>query len=410
MKKVTPSLFLLREAVTSIGVTRLRTLLAVIGIVMGVGSVILMVAVGSGSRQAVDTALAKLGTNLIMVSNTPSDFRTLRKSGFARLSLHDASMIAALPSIRDAVASTNSQSAKLTAGMYNQDVQMVGTTPDYFAIKQWKFLAGNSFDDDAVRLNRRQVVIGSSIALQAFGSPQAALDHIIRLDKIPFQVVGVLEPKGRGMDGTDMDGIAILPLGVAQRLSPFSTRSGIPLILARARSQEALIPAMQGITDYLRERQHLSPTDNDNFSVRNLASLVKTASDTSRTLSLLLGAVASISLVVGGIGIMNIMLVTVTERRREIGIRRSIGGSQHAIQVQFLLEAVLIATLGGIGGLLLGIGGAAAAAQWVGLPVKIDMWSVVVALGIAAIVGIASGVYPASRAARIDPVEALRTL
>ncbi len=403
-------LFLVRESITSIGVTKLRTFLAVIGIVMGVGSVILMVAIGAGSRASVESALSKLGSNIISISSAPPNFQVMRKSGFAKLKPRDAMTIANLPSMQDAAPLAMPQSVKIAQGHDKWDVQMLGTTPGFFPIKDWKFAEGDSFSEADVMSNRRVMVLGKTVAMRAFQG-QNGIGRSLRVDNLPFQVVGVLEPKGQSLDGSDMDNLIVVPLGVAKRLSPFSLRGDtIPLVIARAKSQKTMNSALREVTEQLRQQQHLSPKDENNFSVRNLTSIAQTATDTSRTLSLLLGAVASISLVVGGIGIMNIMLVTVTERRREIGIRRSIGATQHEIMLQFLLEAVLIATLGGLGGLLLGVGGAAAAERWVGLPVQINLWSVGVALGIAALVGTASGVYPASRAARINPVEALRTL
>jgi putative ABC transport system permease protein len=399
-----------REAWISITASRLRTFLAVLGIVIGVGSVILMLAVGSGSRQAVQDAINKLGSNLLIISPGNSDNKGLRSNSISELTVKDAEAIAQLPSIYSAAPATSQREFQVSASSKNWNTRITGTTPEFFDIRNWTFAEGQPFTAEDQRLGKRVAVIGSTVAMQLFGS-EPPLGMTFRINGLPFQIIGVLEAKGQGFDGRDQDDAIFIPITTAEsKLWGYTFSAGIvQFIFAEAIGKEELETATDEITQLLRQRNKLRETDADNFTVRNLTSIARVATDTTKALSILLGAIASISLIVGGIGIMNIMLVTVTERTREIGIRKAIGATKKNILTQFLMEAILIAGVGSLIGLATGIGLGFAAEHWMSVPVQYSVWSAIMALGVAVGVGLASGLYPAFKAAGMEPIEALRT-
>ena len=402
---------LFREAWISVAASRLRTFLAMLGIVIGVGSVILMLAVGSGSQRQVQDAIDQLGSNLLIITPGSSDNKGLRSNSISKLTVKDAEAIAQLPTIFSASPATSQREFQVSAGSNNWNSRITGTTPEFFAIRNWVFAEGQSFTAEDQRLGRRVAVIGATVATELFGE-QAPLGMTFRINGLPFQVVGLLESKGQGFDGRDQDDAIFIPITTAEsKLWGYMFASGVvQFIFAEAISKDDLELATEDITQLLRERNKLKETEADNFTVRNLTAIARVATDTTKALSILLGAIASISLIVGGIGIMNIMLVTVAERTREIGIRKAVGATRRHILSQFLMEAILIAGVGSAIGLAAGLGLGFAAEEWMSVPVEYSLWSVVMALGVAVGVGLASGLYPAFKAARMNPIEALRSV
>jgi len=382
-----------------------------LGIVIGVGSVILMLAVGAGSRSTVEEAINKLGSNLLIVTPGSSDNKGLRSNSLSSLEIKDADAVGQLPSIFAAAPATSPRDFQLTAGNKNWSSRTTGTTPDFFLVRNWVFAEGASFTIDDQKLGKRVAVIGATVANQLYGD-DTALGMTMRINGLPFLIVGILESKGQGFDGRDQDDTVFIPITTAEsKLWGYSYAMGVvQFIFAEAVDENSLYIATDEITQVLRIRHKLRETEADDFTVRNLTSIARVATDTTKALSMLLGAIASISLVVGGIGIMNIMLVTVTERTREIGIRKAVGATEHNILIQFLMEAIIIAGAGSLLGLLTGVGFGMGAEYWLSIRVEFSMWSVLLALGVAIGVGLASGLYPAFKAARMQPIEALRTV
>jgi putative ABC transport system permease protein len=400
---------LLHEAWVSIGANRLRTFLAMLGIVIGVGSVVLMLAVGAGSRRAVEESINKLGSNLLIITPGSSSDRGVRNAAISRLTEQDASAIAQIPNIIATAPATSPREFQVASGKLNWSTRITGTTPDFFSIRNWTFTQGDTFTNDDMRLGKRVAVVGSTIVKNLFPEGNA-LGEILRINGTPFLIIGILESKGQDFNGRDQDDTVIIPITTAQSKlwGNYYFAGVVQMIFAQTVSKEALNEADEEITALLRIRHKLRETQRDDFTIRNLTSITQVATETTRALSMLLGAIASISLVVGGIGIMNIMLVTVTERTREIGIRKAIGATEQQILLQFLMEAVIIASVGSAIGLLLGYIGGLSAEHWFAIEVDYSLWSVILALAVAVGVGIASGLYPARKAALMQPIEALR--
>ncbi len=389
---------LLHEALISIGANRLRTFLAILGIVIGVASVVLMLAVGRGSQLAVEESINKLGSNL-------------QNTNISELTAKDAEAMALLPSVIAAAPSTPMITMQANAGKNNWSTRVVGTTDDFFPIRKWEFSEGDAFSVEDMRLGRRVAVIGATVADKLFPG-ETALGGALRINDMPFRIIGVLSPKGQDFSGRDQDDAVYVPLLTAQTKLPndYAIAGTVQVIYAQAASREVIDFAIEELTDMQRYRHKLRDSEADDFTIRSLSSITQTATDTSEALSMLLGAIASISLIVGGIGIMNIMLVTVAERTREIGIRKAIGANDNQILLQFLFEALLIALTGCIIGLIIGIGGGLAAHTYVKVPIEYSLWSVALALAVAALIGLASGIYPAMKAAALQPIEALRSV
>ncbi|MFW0777246.1 MAG: ABC transporter permease [Rickettsiales bacterium] len=397
------------EAWLSVAASRLRTFLAMLGIVIGVGSVIIMMAIGTGSQRAVEEAIEKLGTNVIIVTAGSSSNQGLRSNIISELNIKDANAIAQLPSVLHASPSTSDRNFQVSAGSNNWNARVIGMTPEYFSIRNWTFAEGGSFTDEDQRKGKRVAVIGKTVATNLFGN-EFALGRTLRINGIPFHIVGITEEKGQSYSGRDEDNIVFVPITTAQsKLWGYRYVEGIvQIIFVQSLTKEVLYNAEQEITELMRERNKLRDADADNFTVRTLNSIAQTATSISQSLSLLLGTIAAISLVVGGIGIMNIMLVTVTERTREIGIRKAIGATEHNILTQFLLESIIISGVGSLIGFLTGVGLGYAAENYMGITVVFTLWSVLTALAVAIGVGLFSGLYPAFKAARMQPIEALR--
>jgi len=402
---------LLQEAWISIIASRLRTFLAMLGIIIGVSSVVLMIAVGSGSQKAVQDAINKLGSNILIIAPNSKQAGGLRSSNISRLAISEAALAAQLPTVLATAPTSRTKSFQVAGKRLNWSTQVIGTTPDFFFIREWVFALGDSFTDEDVRLSRRVAVIGATVASKMFGE-ENPFGQILRINNLSFFIVGVLEAKGQGFDGKDQDDIIYVPITSAQgKLSGKMELEGtVQNIFVKVVSKQEMENTALLITELLRERRKLTEAQSDYFTIRDLSAVTAVASETTRALSILLGSIASISLLVGGIGIMNIMLVTVSERTREIGIRKAIGATENNILLQFLLEAIVISGVGSIFGMALGFAGGLAVEKWVNMPVVYSMWSVFLSLGVALMIGILSGIYPAHKAAKLQPIEALRSV
>ena len=386
---------------------KLRSVLTALGIIIGVGAVIAMVSIGNGAKAQVEQQIASLGENVILIfsgSVTSSGIRTGWGSA-GTLKIEDAEAIRREVPDVIAVSEEVISTSQVSAGNQNWFTRIYGESPEYFDIRQWPLSEGANFTAQDVRSANKVCVIGRTTASQVFGS-ESPIGQVLRIKGVPFLVTGVLTPKGLSPQGTDQDDIVIMPYTSAmKRVIGGSTLRGINVQVA---SPDDLAPAQQQITELLRQRHGIRSGRDDDFTVRNQQEIAETATATSRVMTLLLGAIASVSLVVGGIGIMNIMLVSVTERTREIGVRLAVGAHGRDILTQFLIEAVTLSVIGGVIGILLGLGASRLLSVFAHWPTLISIPSIIAAFFVSAAVGIFFGFYPAREAARLDPIEALR--
>jgi putative ABC transport system permease protein len=394
----------MKLALQAISRNAMRSFLTVLGIVIGVGAVIAMVTIGNGTTEKVRAELAKLGSNLLFMN--PGQFGPGRASSTARsFNARDVDAIRAqLRGVR-AVAPLAQQSATVVYGTENRVTRVIGTTDDYFVTQDWLLATGRQFLEGEVRAGSGVCVIGQTVREKLFGGA-SPLGETLRVKKVACEVIGVLAGKGQSSFGTDQDDIVIMPLRAFQRriagntdISSINVSAGDGVNTARVQAE---------LERLMRERRGIVAGKEDDFSVRDTRQLAQTMTGTTAIMTQLLGAVASVSLLVGGIGIMNIMLVSVTERTREIGIRLAIGALERQVLAQFLVEAVVLSGFGGIIGIALGLGLAALATQALQVPFLLDPGIVVLAFGFSALVGVVFGYFPARRAARLDPIEALR--
>jgi putative ABC transport system permease protein len=400
---------MLGEAWMAMGANRLRTALTMLGMVIGVGAVVIMMAIGQGAQYAVQQTIGTMGANLYIVLSGSFTTAGVRSgaAGGPTLNVADAEAIGELEGVAN-VAPTHQGTRQLVYGSQNWSSTVVGTTPSYLEARSWNIVNGAAIGESDVRSSTRVALIGKTVAENLFGTDDP-VGKTMRIQQNPFIVIGVLGSKGQNLDGRDQDDTVIIPLTTAQRKvfgTPFL--GSVRMIMVQAESAEAMPKVEADITALLRQRHRLREGQPEDFFMRNLSAAAETQAETTRTMSILLGAIASISLLVGGIGIMNIMLVSVTERTREIGIRMAIGARERDILMQFLLEAVMISLAGCLLGLLLGIGSALLVNAVTSMVIVISGSSVLVAFGVAAAVGIFFGYYPAQKAARLDPIEALR--
>ena len=382
----------------------LRSFLTVLGIVIGVGAVIAMVTIGRGTTAKVTADLAQLGSNLLFVR--PGQFGPGRASTDAKpFNIRDVEAIRSqIPGVR-AVAPTAQKSFTVIYGTENRLTLVAGTENDYFITQAWTLAAGRQFIEGEGRGGRAVCLLGETVRDKLFGRADP-IGHSIRVKNVSCEVVGLLQSKGQSSSGADQDDIVLMPLRVFQRRLAGNTDIGSINISARDGVDTAKVQA--DVERLLRERRNISPGQIDDFSVRDMKQLAETTMATTTMLTALLAAVAAVSLLVGGIGIMNIMLVSVTERTREIGIRLAIGALEGQVLTQFLVEAVVLSLFGGLVGILMGLALAWLATGGLRVPFVLDTTIILIAFGFSALVGVIFGYFPARRAARLDPIEALR--
>jgi putative ABC transport system permease protein len=396
-----------RVALRALQRNKLRSLLTMLGIVIGVGAVIAMVGIGNGAKSQVEAQIATLGQNVILIfpGSTSSGGVQSGSGGVGTLKLEDAKAIAdEVPGVV-AVSPGTRVVAQLGFGNQNWSTSVAGEAPEYFDIRQWEIIEGAGFTEQDVRSAAKVAVIGATVALQLFGE-ENPLGQIMRIRNVPFQVIGVLKPKGMSIMGSDQDDVVVVPFTtVMKRLSG---GTNLRLITVQSAGENWTQSVVDGLSDLMRQRHRLAQDRDNDFIVRSQQEIAEMATATSKVLRLLLGAIASVSLVVGGIGIMNIMLVSVTERTREIGIRIALGAHGTDIMKQFLIEAVTLSSLGGVLGILLGLGTSTLLSRFAGWPTLTSPDAIIVAFLFSAAVGVFFGLYPAKKAAALDPIDALR--
>ncbi len=402
----------LTSALAAIRLNAMRSLLTALGVIIGVGSVIVMSAIGSGARDQVERNISRLGTNMLTIS--PGSSRSGRSQGGAGTAtpLSEGDMDAILERIDGVAAVTASLSvnAPIIYGNRNWTTRITGTSADFPFVRDWEIADGYYFTPEQVARGAKVAVLGSSVQREVFGGG-IAIGEQIRIGGAPFQVIGVMQTRGQAGGFRDQDDIVLIPLTTARaRLAGRDTT--IPnqagSILVKISDEADLARAEENIVDLLRLRRRIRPGAQDDFRVRNVAEIVEARNAAQQTLTWLLAATAAISLIVGGIGIMNIMLVSVTERTREIGLRMAVGARKRDILAQFLTEAIVLCLAGGIIGLVLGIAATYAIAGLAGWPVLVSSTIVAVGIGASAAVGVVFGYVPARQAAQLNPIDALR--
>jgi putative ABC transport system permease protein len=399
-----------RISFRALRVNKMRSALTMLGIIIGVGAVITMLAVGTGARQRIGEQIASIGSNLIMVVPGSTTAGGVRMGAGTQptMTLGDAEAIQKeCPSVLY-VAPVHSGVAQVVYGNQNWSTGITGTTMNMFYVRDWPLSAGRLFTEEEVRSAAKVCLLGQTVVDNLFGGINP-VGQIIRIKKIPFTVIGILETKGQDPGGHDQDDTIYVPVTTAQK-QLFGTQfpGMIRTIMVKAKSTEDLAAAERQINELLRQRHHIGQKQDDDFTVRNLTQMMQAAEQSTKVMTLLLGAIASVSLLVGGIGIMNIMLVSVTERTREIGIRMAVGAKTWDIRLQFIIEAMILSLIGGIAGIFAGISSSELISMFAGWTTIVSPFSILLAFSFSGLVGIFFGFYPAYKASLLDPIEALR--
>jgi putative ABC transport system permease protein len=400
---------ILVEAWRAMGANRLRTFLTMLGMIIGVGAVVIMLAIGEGAQVVMRQTIATMGSNLFMVLSSFSTTAGVRSGtgSVPTLTIGDAAALGELPTV-SAVAPMQPGSSQIVYGAVNWNTMVYGVTDTFLDVRDWDLAQGDPITEGDVRTANRTALLGQTVANRLFGD-EDPIGKTIRVREAPFVVAGVLAPKGQSFDGRDQDDTLLIPLSTAQR-KVFGSQfpNSVRMFMVQGVSDQLMAETEQDIIALLRERHRIQEGMEPDFTVRNLSAAAEVQAQTTRVMSMLLGAVAAISLVVGGIGIMNIMLVSVTERTREIGIRMAIGARRRDILAQFLLEAVIVSVLGCVIGVALGVGLSFVTRTSLGMHTVVTTSSMVLSFAVAAIVGVFFGWYPARKAASLKPIEALR--
>jgi putative ABC transport system permease protein len=403
----------LRIALRALRVNALRSMLTMLGIIIGVGAVITMISVGGGAQARVEEQIKALGSNLMIIipGSVTAGGARIGTGGAQTLTEDDAAAIAReIPEVQVAAPALRGGD-QIVAGASNWSATIMGITPEYFEAREWSIASGRMFEAQDVARSAKVAIIGQSTARQLFGEGADPVDQMVRIRNVPFTIVGLLESKGQTMGGQDQDDVVMVPITTARnRLfgNPQGRQNRVHQISVKTREGMDMKEAEAKIAELLRQRHRRQPGQEDDFSIRNLTEILQAREESSRVLTYLLAAVASVSLLVGGIGIMNIMLVSVTERTREIGLRMAVGARRLDILKQFLVEAVTLSLLGGVLGILLGVGGSLAIGELAGWRTEMQPESILLSVGFAAAIGITFGFYPARKASRLLPMEALR--
>ena len=396
-----------RLALRALARNKMRSALTMLGIIIGVGAVIAVVSIGQGAQYMVQQGIQAMGTNVVFVaagSGRPGGIR-VGYGGVKTLTIDDMkAILREIPLIKEAAPAVSSR-RQVIYGNQNWSTSVTGTTPNFFEIRNWSIQAGSVFSDEEVDLAANVCVIGTTVAKNLF-LDENPVGKTMRIGNLPFRVDGVLESKGQNVIGQDQDDAIYAPYTTVQR--KISGITWVQFINASAISPVASVAAVNPITSLLRERHRIRPGDDDDFFVRTQSEVAALMNQTQSVMTLLLGGIASVSLLVGGIGIMNIMLVSVTERTREIGVRMAVGATERDVQRQFLVEAVTLSMMGGAIGIFFGLVGSALISNFLSWPTLVSIKAIITAAIFSAAVGIFFGYYPARKAAQLDPIEALR--
>jgi putative ABC transport system permease protein len=402
----------LQSALQSLRINVLRSALTTLGIVIGVGAVIAMVAIGAGAQSRVSALISSMGTNILMIGPGAVNSGGVRLGAGTRptITVDDAEAIQnEIPAVQAAAPILRS-SGQIVFGNGNWATVINGITAEFFETRDWPAALGREFMPEDVVGSGKVIILGATVADKIFGDGDP-IGQIVRLQNVPLEVVGVLSRKGESPWGGDQDDIVFIPVTTAKKrvLGDRQLRGNlVQAIMVKARDADLLAEAEQGVRDLLRQRHRLRDDRPDDFSIRSMSDALQTRAESTRVMTLLLASIASVSLLVGGIGIMNIMLVSVTERTREIGLRMAIGARGRDILAQFISEAVVLSSIGGLVGVIGGVGASMMIASLAGWPMLVEPQSIVIAVLFSAAIGVFFGFYPARRAARLDPIEALR--
>ncbi len=403
-----PSTF--KISIRALRVNKMRSALTMLGIIIGVGAVIAMVAVGTGASQKISEQISSMGSNLLIIlpGSTTSGGVRMGAGTQPTLSMGDSdAILKECPAVQD-VAPIQSGVAQIVYGHLNWSTGVVGTTPGMLNVRDWELAAGRAFTPQDVKSATKVALLGQTVVDNLFGD-QNPVGQTIRIKNVPFTVIGVLSPKGQSAQGQDQDDTILIPVTTAQK-KLFGTQfpGMVRIIMVKAKSAADLSPAEGQITDLLKQRHHIGQKQDNDFTVRNLTQIMQAAEQSTKVMTLLLGAIASVSLLVGGIGIMNIMLVSVTERTREIGIRMAIGAKTWDIRLQFIIEALTLSLIGGVIGIIAGVSTSMVISSMSGWPTIVSPLSIVMAFGFSGFIGIFFGFYPAYKASLLNPIDALR--
>ncbi|OGL39951.1 MAG: multidrug ABC transporter substrate-binding protein [Candidatus Schekmanbacteria bacterium RIFCSPHIGHO2_02_FULL_38_11] len=400
----------IKIALRALRVNKMRSALTMLGIIIGVSAVIAMLAVGAGANQKIAEQVASLGSNLLMVvpgTTTTGGVRT-GMGNQPTLTMGDAEAIEKECSAVLNVAPSLNGTAQIVYSNQNWSTLVSGTTTDVLKVRDWSLASGREFTEQDIKNATKVCILGQTVIDNLFGNT-SPIGKIIRIKRVSFKVIGILQKKGQNLMGQDQDDTIFVPVTTAQKRLFGTTFPGmIRTIVVKAKNVESLETAEKQITELLRQRHSISSKQDDDFSVRNLTEMMEFAKQATRIMALLLGSIASVSLLVGGIGIMNIMLVSVTERTREIGIRMAIGAKTWDIRTQFIIEAVTLSLIGGIVGIILGITISKIVSTFAGWPTIVSPFSIMLAFGFSGLVGISFGFYPAYKASQLNPIDALR--
>lgn len=397
-------------AIRSLKINRMRSILTSLGIIIGVSAVIIMLAVGTGASKKIAKDMESMGSNLLMIRSASATSGGVRM-GFGTkpsLTLKDAEAIEKTARGVMSVAPYSSGTYQLTYGNQNWSTTVGGTTASYLFIRNYEILSGRNFIPEDMKNSTKVAIIGNTVATELFGDMDP-LNKTMRIGNVPFKIIGTLKIKGQSGMGMDQDDLVFIPITTAQK-KVFGTDfpGTVKMINVKAQSDEVIQTAFDDITEILKTRHHIGKNQEDDFEIRNLAEMQETIKSSARTMSILLGAIASVSLLVGGIGIMNIMLVSVTERTKEIGIRMAIGAKASDIRIQFLIESFLLSVIGGIIGVIIGVVGAKSIQIFSEMSISITSFSIILSLGFSGAIGVLFGYYPAYKASLLNPIDALR--
>ena len=390
---------------------RMRSVLTTIGIIIGVGSVIAMVSIGEGAKSVIQAQVASMGTNMILILPGATSVGGVRggQGGAVTLTVADAQDLKKKVALLNETGWAKRDVMQLVYGNQNWNVPVNGISPSYLRIRDWAFTSGGPFTESEMEATSRVALVGQTVVDNLFSLGEDPVGKMIRVKNVPFQVIGVLAPKGQSPNGNDQDDIVFIPFTTAERKVVGTQFLGtVGALFASTERTEDLPEAVEEIRRILRERHRLRPEQPDDFTVRTQVDIGRVQEGTGETLTMMMFSVASISLLVGGIGIMNILLVSVTERTREIGIRMAIGAKRRHILVQFLAEAIILSMVGGLLGVIFGVLGARATTLVAGWPTIISFDAILVAFLFSVAVGLIFGIYPANKASRLNPIDALR--